>query len=527
MTRGVDVSIGGKAVWNSGAYSVVEDSTPVSPADSSGGYGQITIPVRDAPAVKSLDGKTLALSDGRAGRTSGIVRGLSGNGLTAQVVADSRLSATGVIRQAAPFVGTLGDAVRYYLSLCGVTSGIVVDEEIDPTPVTIPGWRANVFDQLKKFATARRFEIALVSDNIVVRPLRQRVAERYRDSTLTWSMDGGNLAQRVEGYAYEMTSGTGLVYPPGGWSEGVTIYTVDAGQLLEVTLDIEASLSSVEQPDCVLFVDQNHAATSVYSVTGKDGAPIPPAQWKDGGGGLSVAISEDTRSLILTIQGSAEAEYAPYRISVASGTGDHYSSLRIRGEGVFFTKELLSAPACLNADRAPNEIGATIDNEFYEGRGSLMKGLIRAAAGFASPRRTINVTARGINRLGQTGSYTYPTIGDLAALHPGATIGSLRATAGFDGTVGEWNASLRDLVDDGFDNQAFGNVGGARLDYDGSWYRIRTATITPNSIQYTAEADATIGDAFGTGETIGQWNARWAGATIGDVNAAPMAGISP
>lgn len=518
---GVDVFIDKKPYWSNGGYSVVEDSTPVDPADTTGGFGQISTTLYDKEATPTLLGKPLDLSDGQQGETTGVVRGLSGNGLSASVTADSRLALTAVTRQAQPFVGTLGGALRYYLSLCGITTGIVIHSALETLPVRLLGWNAVVYDQLKRLAPVHRFEMSLVSNNVVFRPVRGRVAVNYRNTAPpTWTLDETNLAQAVEGYSYGIRSATDLAYPPGGWSEEVTVYIVEAGQTVELDLPLEASLSSITQPTCVSFVDRNHRSSSVYAVAGNDGIPIQPAQWVAGGGSVKVAIGEDTRSLKVTIKAASETRYAPYRIAVSSGPSDWYSSLRIRGTGVFFDKKKMTLPACQDADRAPQAIGVTVDNEFFETEESLFHALMWSAARYSSARQTISVTSKGIHRRGESGSERYPTIGDVEARFGAATVATRYSQLG--PTVADWNRLLFASVRDDFDNQAFGNVSGARVLEKGCWYRIRTATLTPDSITYQAEWDNTIADATKAGETVAQWNARWAGKTVNDYNLAPV-----
>ena len=75
MGTGVDITLGGKALWNAATYSIVEDSTPLDPADSSGGYGQISITAPHRPEYKNISGKEILFSDGAQGQTSGIARG--------------------------------------------------------------------------------------------------------------------------------------------------------------------------------------------------------------------------------------------------------------------------------------------------------------------------------------------------------------------------------------------------------------------------------------------------------------------
>lgn len=518
---GVDVFIDGKPYWSNGGYSIVEDSTPIDPADSTGGFGQINTTLYDKEASRALMGKKLDLADGAQGETTGIIRGLSGNGLSASVTADSRLALTAVTRQAQPFVGTLGNALRYYLGLCGITAGIVIDSALESVPVKLLGWNAVVYDQFKRLGPAHGFEMSLVSNNIVFRPVRGRVAINYRNAAPpAWALDESNLAQSVEGYSYGIRSGADLAYPTGGWSPDVTVYVIDAGQVTEIDIPLEASLSSVQQPTCVAFVDRYHTTTSIYSVAGNDGIAIQPAQWTAGGGSVTVAIAEDTRSLTVTIKASTDTQYAPYRIGVSAGPSDWYSSLRIRGAGVFYSKKKMTLPACLDPDRAPQLVGVTVDNEFFENEEQLFHALMWSAARYSSARQTISVTSKGINRRGDAGSARYPTIGDVETRFGAADIGTRFTQLG--PTINDWNNTLFAAVRDEFENQAFGNVSGARVLDKSCWYRIRTATLAPASINYQAEWDNTIGDVTKSGETIGEWNARWAGKNLGDFNLAPV-----
>lgn len=521
---GVAIHIGTGPLGNVITYSVTEDSTPVSADDSSGGYGQITISAREPDRPRYLRGQSVMLKDAAQGETSGIIRSMSGNGFKLDMQADAALSRAAVIRQAHPFIGTLGDALRYYLGLCGIITNIVVHPDLEDVPVSLLGWNANVYDQLKKLVVALGFEMSYVSENVVFRPLRGRIAVNYRDASITWGMDVTGLAQTVEAYSYKTTSGKKLAYPIGGWNEEVTIYSVEAGQVQEIDIPIDASLSSVDQPVCVDKVDRHHSSSSVYSVTGNDGLPVPPAQWAAGGGKLEVTIGEDTRTLKVKITGADDPQYAPYRIAVSSGTSDYYSSLRIVGTGVFYEKELHTLPAHTDKDRAPEEIGVTIDNEFIDSPDRAHHALLWAAARYSLPRITINVTSRGINRRDDNGSYRYPTIGFIKDNYPGFTIGEMYDALG--PTVGDWNTKLLAAVQGDFENQAFGNIAGARVRFGDCWYRIRSATINPGSITYTAEWDNTIGDVYHHGETIGEWNARWAGMTIGEINEVPLQGLN-
>jgi len=416
--------------------------------------------------------------------------------------------------------------------LVAITDFIVIDSTITSRNVTFTGWNGVVWDQIKRLCSAMSIEVSLVSNNIVFRPVRQRVAVNARDAMRSWALDSTGLAQSVEVLYYQPVQKTDLAYPTGGWNDKVQVIQVDASETLELDIPLGVnrgetglgvSLASVIQPVVVDSVDRYHTSSSVYCIAGNDGLPIPAAQWTEGGGTVKVEVNEDTRSLKVTIVGASETEYAPYRIGMTAGPSDFYSSLRIRGTGVFYNKGKWSASTGHSADKAPQEVGDTIDSEFIETYSDAARAGIWALARFIGPRHTITVSTTGINRKGVSGSTRYPTMGDANLQFAGMTMGQVNILkAGL--TMGDVTAQQFELVQADFDNQAFGNVAGARVLDDSMWHRIRNATISPSSIGYTAERDTTMGDANAVyaGMTMGQVNALRAGVTIGDFNTQPL-----
>lgn len=529
---GVDILIGGKPRWDASAYSVTEDSTPIDPSDSSGGVGQFTFTVPENDDSKKSRGETVVLDDGSQGTTSGKITSASGNGTDATLTADSRLAALMVTRTAQPFSGTLQAAFEYYLGLIGIDNGIVVDASIASRAVVFPGWGGVVWDYMKKMATAQRIEISLVSNNIVLRVLRGRVAENRRNSVVAWSLDASSLAQSIEVYYYNNSQLTnGLAYPIGGWTDNVTTYSVDAGEtktfdipLIPGDVGAGASLTSIQQPTCVSFVDSGYVASSVYAVMGNDGLIIPPGQWTAGGGSVSVTINPDTTSITLSITGSSETQYAPYRLAMPSGTSDYYSSLRLVGTGVFFDKQMMTLYTGLDADAAPTVIGATVDNPFISQYWEALDAGLWAVGNYSTARQKLTVTTTGINRAGDTGSYKYSTFGDANIEYAGKTMGQVNAI--WPGaTMGQVSAFWKAKTQGDFANQAFGNVAGARTLDNGMWYRIRSVQpLSPANLSYTAERDIIASDLNTryAGLTMGQVNALWPSATMGDFNVAPV-----
>lgn len=522
---GVDIHVGDLWLPNATQFNVTEDSTPIDPGDTSGGYGQANFTVPEQEGDKALIDKNFTLVDKAQGTTQAIVRSISSDKKLVTLTADSRMSLMAVTRTAQVFSGTLEGALRYYLGLVDLNDGIVVDPTIASQHVDLPGWSAEVgYQIMKKMAPKFGFEVSLVSNNIVFRRLRGRVATNYRDSSQGWSIDRSQMARTVEGYAYHgVLTDTGLVYPAGGWNADVQIYQVDANELLEFDIPIEGSLTAISQPAPVNTVLRDDNDASVYSISGGDGLPYPASQWRANGGSLITTIGEDTRSIHVRLQGPNDLEHQPYRIAAGESASDYFSTLRILGSGVIFDKEKISIQTGVDPERATQEVGVTIDNEFINTREELLDAMIWSVAAWTGPRRAYTAATKGINRIGDSGSYAYPTIAQFNALWAGSTIADFNAA--FAGqTIRQFNQYELATVSSDFSNQAFGNIAGARVYDDYAWNRIRTAAIGASGVSYTAEADTTLGDFndVWAGQTIADFNAAWYKKTILEFNVQPL-----
>lgn len=520
---GADVRIGTTMRWNVGEYTVIEDSTPVDPSDTSGGFGQITITLPIDNDTKRIMGSDLTLTDGSMGQIAGRVRGISGGSHSAQITANSRVGQLAVERSIQPFIGNLAAGLTYLLSLCGVVSGFTTEAWMSSLSVKLPGGRENVYDYIKRMGPAYGFEVSLVSSNIVFRAPRGRNAVNYRDAEPDWELSQEGLARSIQGYYYDSLTGNRMAYPRPNEIADAPVWQVDAGETQVYTVQIDASLSAVEQPTPKFSVPQLDTSLSQYSVVDSEGNIVDPGLWSSLGGSVLVEIGEDTRSLIVTLTGANIPELSPFRFGMPMPDEEnrYYASVRILGTGIHWEKKLITMELGGDVDLAPDEVGTVVDSEFMESYDQLFHRMLKTAERYGTDRQTLRMTTGGINRLGETGSAVYPTIGDVQTLYPGATIGSIQSQLG--PTIGDWNDELFATVANDFTNQAFGNVAGARVLYQGSYYRIRNATLRMHGIEYAAERDNTIGDVYRTGETIGQWNTRWTGKTIRDVNIAPIA----
>ena len=347
---GVRVRVGSE-IFEAESYSVSEDSTPTSSDDSSGSVGTISFTFKGVDNPFLLDGKEVSLVDTRRGSTVGFVAGVTeqDNG-TSTVSCQSRLGRLNIYDvQAQPFNGNLRDAFLYYLSLAGQTTEVLVDEQIALRPVSFPGWYGELWFHLKKLAAAQDCEIALVSNVILLRPLSIREAIDHRNISRTRTYGGTNLARAVEVFYYDNHPiENEPVYPPNGWTPEVEVITVGAGETIERSIELSASVTYIEPPVMQTFVAQGYSGSSVYTIVGDDGLPIQPAQWFDRGGNLTITINPDTTSLTVTVTGPAEIRNAKgepistYSVALGSDfTGNRYSTLRLVGTGTAFNKQPL------------------------------------------------------------------------------------------------------------------------------------------------------------------------------------------
>lgn len=542
---GVRITLGTSTV-EATDYSVEEQATPLAAGDSSGGTGSIdfTFPIPD-PDLSGTRTDTIwykvnefgpdilidlpiRLADSRKGFTLGTVTGanrMDDSGLI-QVSCSSRLSELNVYGiQAAPFVGTLGDAFDYYLSLAGIETDLFVDPSIASRSVVFPGWNGELWYYLKQMAVAQDCDISLVSGVVILRPVRARVATRGRDLTRSRDLPTPTLAQGVEVYQYSNREITDeLVYPPGGWTPEVEVLNVNAGETSEYTLQLSASVSSIQTPVMDIWVEEDYDSSSVYTIVANDGLVVPVSMWTQYGGSVTVTVNPDTTSLKVVLVGASglpttagNAAATNFSLALASDTtGNRYSTLRIVGTGVAFDKQKKYVRTGVPASRTGTEVGVTIDNPFISTVDDLYRAGTRAAKNFAGVVPGLTGSVVAVNRLGDSGKVNYPTYAEVqtaleAALPGTPTYGDVQTyyvTTLSRGTYGEVQDYWFEFVQDDFENQVFGNINGARI-YDKKsrrWYRIRRGQSSMDRISFTADDDMIFSDieALHSGRTYAQ-----------------------
>lgn len=520
----------GAGTTNIRSFSVQEDATPIEPSDSSGGVGQITVGLNDYPDAPRLIGEVV-LTDGARGRTSGTVTSLSATDGVLSLSADSALGAFNTDRVVKPYVGTLGGAIQTYCDLVGVQNDVVVDDSVASRAVTYPGWYGNMWVRMKQLLAKEQVEMSLVFDRVYVRPLRLLVANQDKASSLGWGLDNSNAAKRVEVYYYNNVYGTQReVYPVPG--EDTNTYSVEAGETITVIQRLNASLSAVNQPSPVNFVNNTtyHNTNGVYAVTGRDNLPVTASQWTAQGGRITVRIlPDDPSSLEIKITGARDpaGNLAPYRIAMSSGSGNDYNSLHITGTGVLWSRKSILLRTGVTNNTSSTDIGVTVDNPFISTLEQAYSLGVKTAQAYAGVKYTVNGTAYDLNRKGEGNELVQATIGDFNDyVLSGTTIAEFNVDWAGQ-SIYDFNQFWNDRVSSLWENQLFGNAPGARILREDANFRITSATTSESTVQFTATLDTTVED-FNTkwdpaqGYTISDFNAQFAGMTMKDYAVIPL-----
>ncbi len=476
-----------KILTNIETYSITEDATTIDPSNYNGGAGQITVQTQDNVAADMREFYTAALTleDTTLGQVQGTVRGMASTSGALTLTADSIVGLLNVDKLVEPQTGTLGQAFTYYLGLVDLAGSLSVDSAIASRQVYYRGWDGNVWDNIKRILTAERIELTLVDGRIVVRPLRTQEIRTDYFTQSGWELNSQQVANKVRVHYYSNTLlNQGEVYPvpddevmpqdraTAPSPSEPTVYNVDAGERLVFTVDMKASLTQVNQPQVVDYVEnRSYAGTNgVYAVAGNDGKPITAAQWTAQGGSLSVRLLNPNQ-IEVTIQASEAADYAPYRIAMTAGQSDYYNSLHITGRGVFYTDRYVDLVTGASANTTAEDIGAEIDNPF-------------------------------ISSLAQAYS-----VGQFAA----ATFATTQTVSG----------NGRRLIPEG---STFGNVAGGRILVDNAYYRVNTATHGPDQTSLNGSLDTLIKDMNERfdGMTMGEFSEIWEGHPMLDFTMAPL-----
>lgn len=544
----VEVAITGNGMYAGAksaieSYSVSEESGPVEASDSSGGVGQIKFNAVEDPSrfgSALLLNDQVTLDDGDRGTTVGVISDMSTNNGFLDVTGTSLLGRLVIDKKVGPVHDTFPNVIRYYLSLGGITSNVAVDASFNGITVNARAWEGDLWTKIKELCVTYGADAPVVLKGaIAIRPVRQRRALQFNNESESWTISNRNVSKYVEvNYYNSQYKVNSIVYPKNGWSEDLPIYTVNAGEFLQVNIPIDVSVESITQPDHYDSVPRGYMGpASAYSTVGADGEIIPPGFWRSSGGSVTAAIGADGKSIDVTIIapdiGTTAALYSPFRIaSKDAATGEFFSTLRIIGTGVHFDKQSVIVPTGADDSLTSEDVGVTVDNYFISTESQARSLAIDVASKWARPTRTLKVTKASINKPGETQtSYDYATFDQFTAYAPGAGITTFSNfnTVWANKTFADFNNYWYQGVQNSFDYQVFGNAAGSRIAWRRSIFRIRSVDIGPAEVSYTAEEDTTVGD-FNTSAssmTISQFNASFSGLTFAEFALAPLPNVLP
>jgi hypothetical protein len=366
----------------------------------------------------------------------------------------------------------------------------VYDDSLPATTINSPGYQGDLWVFVKQLASANDFEVTVIRNFIVVRPVRQRVIDASNIIDQNIQIQDIELAREFDVAYYNYSPETDfLAFPKGGWTPDVPVYQVEANETVEFEVDLEFFLTSVQQPTVQDLVTKEYDIASVYSVSGNDNLPVPAAQWTSFGGDMSFEILGSGNRLKITITGPDFPELSPYSISVSDGSTS-YSTLRVVGTGLNYHRELYTEKTGLSVFDTPNEKGTEIDNPAIDTLADAKKYALFGRRLYALPRQTFSTSSRTFPRLeGSVPFFFYPTFADFNS--------SVSAEYSFNNFNSDYSGITFDQFTTDVLNtvpQGFGEVSGSRVKLADAFYRVRNVTITPDVISIDAEYDTLFSD---------------------------------
>jgi hypothetical protein len=293
-------------------YSYREDASSLDPSSIDGGVSQVSISAIEVtpdkvgnthPNSKLMINNAVTLVDSTKGsidltidkvstNDSGVV---SFSGSTAQ----RRLN---VIKKAAAFSGTLKAAIEYYCSLCGVTPtyfNSTISSALGAENVNFIGWEDNVWSKLKELTSAYitfgglKIEIIANQSSITIKQALTTAFDSANRTSFSQEVNTTDSARTVD-VNYYLTSyaqnkpvfDISNYDTPASSTDKKFLSTiadsmqVDAGATLKKRVKIDATLTSVNQPNCVAKISQIPYSGGSGNVSGATSVgSTPVATW--------------------------------------------------------------------------------------------------------------------------------------------------------------------------------------------------------------------------------------------------------
>ena len=344
----------------------------------------------------------------------------------------------------------------------------------------VPAASSNGWQYIQDACAAYGEELALVSDNIVVRPLGQNsinIDNIVGAPTVTPRIILGG--RKVEIVHYDSRNvDNGEIY--NARNDDNRIVTVKANETVTTTVSTSSNAFIVNKPTRVSTIPAGGTmAPGTYAVSSST-VVIPNNLWEIYGGSINIEVSEDDPSALditlvgpttlNNIFGESGALYpGPYKLAFTAD-GTDYASLSVTGSGVLYEENVLQLQTGADPDKVSQEIARTVTNPFID---SLERAYDRGvwAANIASG----------------------PTVT-------------------LSGTI-----AVSEL-------QSFGFAAGSLISYRDSIYRVTDVNIGNLAVSFNATRHVTVED-FDTlwaGKTVGTHDLMWLSYDTSDQNIAPL-----
>lgn len=459
------------------SYDISDSATPLSLEDVSGEIPALNVVGAlnkfntvgaTHPNSKLLIDNSITLTDSMRGSFTGKVNYVTADATTASIEAFSAFEKLNGIKNAVPFNGTLAGAFAAYFALAGLASDQYSIDSSLTDSVIFPGWNDNIWNNLKVLCAATQTEMYFQQDVIYVKPRATKSFALNGVDSESYTIELGQSSQNTI-FTNLNTSwvSNALVYV---YTHDSSPEQIDFNEYKEVIVTTPVSLSSINQP---IYTNTSPESYIDYVKTGsigntfsefpngyycfKDnsGKVVPSTTLQSNGASLAVELTENSYEIKLKITGPSSPRNTPWTLEFFNEYGGvSRPALAIMGTGVLTKSNKVTFGTGLTL--------GDINNEYPE-----------------------NPFITNSKQLYNIAYYTNQEICGPKVSFSFATDKIVEAN-----------------------NQEFGFLPGAIFAYDGSKYRVNSASYNYGGISVSAKQYVTFAD----------FNSVWAGKTIADFN---------